>query len=332
VNRFHELQTVPQSESALRILLGSSSILGRKPAPSSMRKRLAPMKPGRMTNTPAVSVSCTRRALAASLARDTRDSRASGACSDVDILMYHSIAEGDEPICIKPSLFREQIREMADQGHYAVSLADYWAWRQGQKQLAPGFVVVTFDDGYRDFATTAFPEMQARGWNCTLFLPTGKIGGLKDWGRSKVLDKRLLSWREVAELAAAGVELGAHGVTHADLTSLAALAAHGEIIASKRAIEERVGCQVTSFAFPYGTSNRGLRSAVSQHYELAVGVTFRRATPHSDPFYLPRIDMRYFGRLSGWPEYLKRPTTWRLTCLRVLRGIRVLSRKHLIVR
>jgi peptidoglycan/xylan/chitin deacetylase (PgdA/CDA1 family) len=192
-------------------------------------------------------------------------------------------------------------------------------------------VVVTFDDGYQDFATIAFPEIHARGWNCTLFLPTGKIGGFKDWGHSRVLDRRLLNWQDAAELAEAGVELGAHGVTHADLTRLPASAAHGEIIASKRIIEERVGCQVTSFAFPYGTSNRRLRAAVSPHYELAVGVTFGRATPHSDPFDLPRIDMRYFGRLPGWREYLKRPTTWRLTSRRVLRGVRVLLRKHLIV-
>jgi peptidoglycan/xylan/chitin deacetylase (PgdA/CDA1 family) len=201
--------------------------------------------------------------------------------SFVNILMFHSISDGQGPVCIPPAVFREQLRVLADCGFRAVSLREYVAWRRGELELHEPFVVFTFDDGYQDFATVVFPELQARGWNGTVFLPSSKVGHTSDWqgARHRV---RLIEWRTIAELAKSDVEFGAHGMTHTDLTRLPVDQADFEILNSKSTIEDHAAHRVVSFAPPYGNSNRCVRDQIARHYLAAAGTTLGRATSQSD--------------------------------------------------
>jgi peptidoglycan/xylan/chitin deacetylase (PgdA/CDA1 family) len=239
--------------------------------------------------------------------------------------MYHSISAGSEPIAIAPPVFRRQMEILAECGCHGVSLRDYRRWRLGEVDLAEGFVVLTFDDGYEDFATVAFPEISKRGWGCTLFLPTdwireadAGVGG--DGGPTS----RFLSWPAVADLARAGVELGGHGVTHADLTTLAGPDARREIVESKRAIEERTAAPVSAFAPPYGRSSRALRQEIAQHYACAVGTHLRLTRPGSPVFDLPRIEMWYFRDPRRWRHYLRSGPTAYFAARKLLRSARTL--------
>src|SRR5262249_45904222 len=148
-------------------------------------------------------------------------------------------------------------------------------------------------------ARVAFPELQARGWTATVFLPAGKVGGTDAWeaDTSGSLGRALMSWQTVTALARLGIDFGAHGVTHTDLTTLPYAAAREEIMRCKRMIENYTGCQVTSFAPPYGQTNRAVRAEICQHYQVAVGTTLARAHRRSDTYNLPRIEMWYFRNL-----------------------------------
>jgi hypothetical protein len=138
----------------------------------------------------------------------------------VDILMYHSISDGPGPTCMTPETFRRQMEALADCGYRGVALAHLAAWLGGEERPAGKPVVLTFDDGFTDFGDIAFPELQVRGWTATLFLPAGKVGKTADWDmRPDRPAQQLLSWRAVTDLAGLGVEIGAHGVTHVDLTA-----------------------------------------------------------------------------------------------------------------
>src|SRR5712692_9020835 len=82
-------------------------------------------------------------------------------------------------------------------GYHTIALATCAAWMRGEVALAERAVVLTFDDGFDNFARVAFPELQARGWTATVFLPAGKVGGTNDWdGHPPGAPARtLMSWQ-----------------------------------------------------------------------------------------------------------------------------------------
>ena len=123
-----------------------------------------------------------------------------------------------------------------------------------------------------------------------------------------------LDWTKIGQLAAQGVDFGGHGVWHRDLTQVRGAALEAEVLESKRAIEERTGREVTSFAAPYGRSDPEVIRAICGHYQIAVGTRLACAGRDCDPYDVPRIEMWYFReprrwvpsfaarrRLSSWP-------------------------------
>jgi peptidoglycan/xylan/chitin deacetylase (PgdA/CDA1 family) len=237
------------------------------------------------------------------------------------ILMYHSIAEGEGPIRISPRVFREQITILADSGRYTVSLREYASWLNGTVQLRPGFVVITFDDGYRDFADQAYPELERRGWGSTVFVPAGKIGMSNDWdraGRSMTLMDRTC----LEGLAREGrVEIGSHAVSHRDLTGIPFVEAKQEIADSRAMLEDITGAEVGGFAPPYGRTNPQLRTEIGNHYSCAVGTRLACANRSNEIFDLPRIEMWYFRQPHRFRDLLLGRTTWYLPMRRVVRTI-----------
>lgn len=221
-----------------------------------------------------------------------------------EILTYHSISNGAGPICISPEVFRAQMAALRYQGRNAIALRDLILWLRGGPEPPRGFVVLTFDDGYEDFPD-AYAEISRQGWNCTVFVPAGKIGSTADWNRGAGGARKLMNSETIAGLARAGVEIGAHGITHRDLTSLSPPDARNEIIGSKSLLREITGADVASFAPPYGRSNSDLREVISHVYLCSAGTELRRARHDRDVFDLPRIDMWYFHNLARWREFLR---------------------------
>ncbi|MEI8019931.1 MAG: polysaccharide deacetylase family protein [Schlesneria sp.] len=223
----------------------------------------------------------------------------------IDILMYHSISNGPGPTCINPDLFRQQMQIMAESGYCGISLSELLVNPKPDRLLPARPIVLTFDDGFLDFGDIVFPELNARGWNATLFLPAGKVGGTDDWdNKSGHSPKSIMSWQAVADLSRQGIEIGAHGVSHLDLTTLPLDGVQHEVVESRSLIEERIGRPVVSFAPPFGRTNSDVRKVISRHYQAAVGTELGRAQPTSDLFDLPRIEMWYFRNLQRWRAYL----------------------------
>ena len=240
----------------------------------------------------------------------------------VSILMYHSISEGPPPLCMSPADFRAQLAVLAEHGYRTISAGAYAAWRRGERSLDVPSMVLTFDDGCADLVGGAAPAIAERGWGATVFLPAALIGsdGTDDVGGCQI--GPFMSWQAASALDGSGVELGAHGLTHDDLTSLASDVARAEIHRSGDLIQERTGQAVITFAPPFGYSNPALRREIATRYACSMGTTMARAGADADLYDLPRIDMHYFRRIRHWRDFVAHGPTRYFARRRFLRRLR----------
>ena len=194
------------------------------------------------------------------------------------ILMYHGVAdETEDPnhLCVAPSRFAEQMAWLKRRGLRGVAIATLVdEMRAGRSR---GLVGITFDDGYVSVLEAALPDLQRHGFTATMFVISDRLGGLNEWDDGPRWP--LMSASQVAELAAAGMEIGSHSATHSRLAGLDAGQLEAEVRDSRASIAELVGAPIRGFAYPYGSMDAAARHAVRDAgYDYACAVQ----TPMSD--------------------------------------------------
>ncbi len=119
-------------------------------------------------------------------------------------------------------------------------------------------LVISFDDGYRDNRHAAAPILKKEGLSATFFVTTGLIGSaaIPWWDAERNIDSRWMSWEDVRELVAMGFEVGAHTVSHADLSEVGGAEARAEILGSRDRLEKELGVAVPLFSYPYGREDQ----------------------------------------------------------------------------
>lgn len=241
----------------------------------------------------------------------------------VPILMYHSISDtGPGPVSLPRAVFRDQLTVLADAGARVATVSEYVAARRDGRPLPPGTVVLTFDDAYRDFVDHALPELNRHNWQATVFVPVSPIDANQPWDCGDGHRRPLLSWPAIAELAAKGIEMGAHSMSHTDLTKLPVDAARREIVESRDRLQTQIGRAVTGFAPPFGRITPALRDGLSAHFRWSVSARMGRAATRSNLYDLPRIEMWYFRRISRWRRYVARGWTPYFSLRAALRAAR----------
>jgi peptidoglycan/xylan/chitin deacetylase (PgdA/CDA1 family) len=222
----------------------------------------------------------------------------------VPVLTFHSISPRRGPTSIAPETFRMQMDVLAQSGFRSLTCDEFLAWREGARADAVPRVLLTFDDGYADFASAAHPVLAGHGYSAIVFLPTGRVGAREDWRGATAAARALMDWATVTELARAGIEFGGHGATHADLTRLSAAERREEIDGSAQQLTERLGRRPACFAPPYGRVNAEVIGDIERVYDVAFGTRFACATRTGDRFDVPRIEMHYFRDERRWRDFL----------------------------
>ncbi|GAA4610366.1 peptidoglycan/xylan/chitin deacetylase (PgdA/CDA1 family) [Actinoplanes octamycinicus] len=205
----------------------------------------------------------------------------SGTSGLVPVLLYHSVSatRRDDPWQVSADDFRADMTAVVASGRTPLTATRYAAALRGEAELPARPVLITFDDGFADFADEALPILTGLGLPATLFVTTGWIG-----------TTGMLSAAAIGDLAAAGpVEIGAHSVTHPHLDLLGRRAARDEAGASRGALEDLLGRPVTAFAFPHGSHRRQTVAAV-RAAGFAAAFAVKNALSHraDDPFAIAR--------------------------------------------
>jgi peptidoglycan/xylan/chitin deacetylase (PgdA/CDA1 family) len=223
------------------------------------------------------------------------------------VLLYHSI-DDDPPGWIAPFTvsrreFANQLDAIVGSGRVPVTSAQVITALRDGKPVPADAVVVTFDDGFRDFATAALPELIRRDIPVTLYATTGALAPMN---RSLLPHARMLTLRQLPELAGAGVEFGAHTHRHPQLDTLRAPDVMAELTLPKQILENVLGSEVDLLAYPHGYSSPEVRSLTEQAgYRGAFAV--RNAFSHDadDPFRVARLTVRADTSRARFESWLR---------------------------
>ena len=192
------------------------------------------------------------------------------------VLGYHGVAESRlrddlSLLQVSPGRFRAQLEMISDAGFHFVTLAEL-ARRAGGGTPEPGLAAVTFDDGMRNNHAIALPILSEYGIPATVYVTISFIGGDSPWVGPGG-DGAMMTEAELRALAAAGWELGAHTMTHPDLSTLDYDACLKEIEQSRAELERIAGVGVETFAYPFGRYGPAALAAVRDAGFLAAVTT-----------------------------------------------------------
>jgi peptidoglycan/xylan/chitin deacetylase (PgdA/CDA1 family) len=210
------------------------------------------------------------------------------------ILAYHGINDDpDNPYALAPSVFEQHMALLRSGGYHVAPLTTLLNSLGESDGSASQSVAVTLDDGYLDAFTNAFPILTHYDIPATLFLPTGYVGtGHNPEARGLMSQDVFLSWNQVCEMSAAGIEFGSHTVSHRSLAVLEVEELEQELRVSKETIEDQIGASVSVVAYPYGTvrahSEEVWRIAALTGYSHGLTVMNGVNRPRDNPFALRR--------------------------------------------
>jgi peptidoglycan/xylan/chitin deacetylase (PgdA/CDA1 family) len=177
----------------------------------------------------------------------------------VPILEYHYVRVNPNPrdqlgfnLSVTPANLAAQMDWLAARGYHSIDIADLRAYFAGQVDLPPRPVVLTFDDGYEDFYTAAWPVLRRHRFKAVSYVVPGLLGS-----------RAYMTPAQVHELDRAGVEIGSHSVHHVDLTRVDQETLDIELQASRGYLENLLDHPVLDFCYPSGKFNARVEAAVA---------------------------------------------------------------------
>ena len=222
---------------------------------------------------------------------------------EIPVIMYHRIikendVKGVHGIYVLEDVFDKQMKYLKDNGYQTITFEDIknGEWRnrfnKGNK-----WIMLTFDDGYKDNYEVAFPILKKYGFKSTIYL-LGEVKYNKwDVDNPKNPEEKfiLMDDKEILEMQEYGIEFGGHTLTHPMLAKLDLEDAKREITESRKILNKKLGKEMNCFAYPYGNLNEEVKKIVKE-----VGYKFAVATDSGDISYSK--DLFQIRRIAIFPK------------------------------
>lgn len=226
------------------------------------------------------------------------------------IIMYHSVhsdAVEKSKLSVSLEAFRRQMRFLKENNYNVVSLEKLASMIKNSGRVPSRTVAITFDDGYGNFYTCAFPVLKKYGLPAAMFIITEEV--------ERPQGDRL-RWSQIREIVSSGlITIGSHCVGPEPLVNIASEdELKRQIFDSKRALEEQLGRRVTLFSYPEGRFNEQIRQLVIKAgYEAAVATNPGKAFANDDIFALKRLKVSpncdnlfvFWAETSGYYNFIR---------------------------
>jgi len=253
--------------------------------------------------------------------------------NEILVLMYHRIDNGvKKELGVSVRDFCWHMNYLYKKKFNVISMDEAYSMIS-RNAIKGKHIVLTFDDGYKDYYTNAYPILKKYDFPSIVYVCPGYIDTNKRywWDRD---DKRvqLMSWEDICKLNKEGlVNFGSHTMNHCDMDKLSIAEIKNELEMSKKVLEERIGNSIRHFAYPRGIYSKAGEELLKEYYDTGVLISNGRKIDKNcnmqHIYILKRIpvlksDGRYLfvARLKGWlvvEEFIRK-------CLfhcRTIRGI-----------
>ncbi|MBC1936297.1 polysaccharide deacetylase family protein [Listeria grandensis] len=200
----------------------------------------------------------------------------------IPVLMYHSINTNvKNNLITPPNEFDAQMKWLVDNGYHAITLSELDSMLITGKNVPEKPVVITFDDGYQDNYTNAYPILKKYGLKANIFVITDKIA------KNNHFDEAALK-----EMSKYGIEMESHTVHHQELNTLSYDDQVKELKDSKAVLERLTGKTVNSICYPVGRYNENTkRAAEATGYKMGFTTEAGKANKNDGMYTLPRVRM-----------------------------------------
>jgi len=227
----------------------------------------------------------------------------------VPIMMYHHVADVTLPRAdtVSPNNFESHLQFLKKHNYNIISFDHYVEQASRGKSFPYKTVVITFDDGYKDNYTQAFPILDKYGFTATFFVAPGDIAN----------DQKniYMNFEELKEMIQAGMSVGSHGMTQAYLPKMSQEKQDSEIFASKKKLENILGIPICHFAYPIGGFNRSIKKRIYQAGYKSASTTNRGYDKYNKDMYeINRIrfsdkdnsDIILWTKLTGFYNFFRK--------------------------
>ncbi|MDO4690129.1 MAG: polysaccharide deacetylase family protein [Fusobacterium sp.] len=238
---------------------------------------------------------------------------------EVPILMYHRVInssenEGVHGTYIYENSFREHMKYLKDNNYEPITFKDFEkiSWRK-RFDLNKKYIIITFDDGYVDNFDLAFPILKEFNFKATIFLMAEST--YNEWDVEASNEKKfpLMTKEMILEMQEYGIEFGAHTFNHPKINKISEKEIEQQVICCKKILEEKIGQNIISFAYPYGILNEYAKKMAKKAGYIFALATDSGSVCISDDFYqirriaiFPNTNLRSFKRkVKGNYNFIK---------------------------
>lgn len=198
----------------------------------------------------------------------------------VMVLNYHKIVNEHKSLSVPPADFEKHLKWLQEYGYTSITPEQLYAFVVDGAELPEKPVLITFDDGYRDNYTNAYPLLKKYGFKATIFVVTSFMGTYKNY----------LTWDMAKEMSENGISIESHTYSHKSMTETSDEDITKELTKSREAIKNKLGIDADFVAYPTGTYNLHIADLVKNAgYKGAFTIKYDNVSRASNVYALERV-------------------------------------------